>query len=87
MTLVGKSTSISSSGKRVTTLYVTEPFEDYYRNPEAGRTCVGERVESIYVGDYDCTDLDVGVEIEVLYGKTIHGKKGDFQPIARIEVV
>ena len=64
MYITGINYSTNSNGQKVTTLQVTEPFEPYYTNTESGRGCVGEKAESIYVGDYDCSKLEVGMEIE-----------------------
>lgn len=47
---------------------------------------MGQRVESIYVGHYDCSGLKVGQEIDVLYDKAVSTKNGVYQPIKRIEV-
>jgi len=53
------------------------------------RSCVWQKVDSIYVGhyDYDCSGLKVGQEIEVLYDRAVSTRNGVYQPIKRIEVV
>ena len=55
--------------KITTTLYVKSPFEEYYMDADSGRSCEGEKTETIYVGSYDCSALEVSQEIEVYYGK------------------
>lgn len=86
MTIVGMNSSLNSKGEKVTTIHVTEPFEPYYNDKGNGKTCSGVKVESIYVGTYDCDELDVGMDIEILYAKSITTKRGTFQPIKRIEL-
>lgn len=87
MEIVGICWSVSATtGKKVYTLCVKESFSDYYADSTKGRGCTGMAVESIYVGGFDCSDLDVGDHIEILYGRAISGKDGKtFQPIKRIE--
>ena len=46
-------------------------FPDYYNDPEKGRSCVGQRVGSIYVGDYDRTAIKPGMEVEIYYDKAV----------------
>lgn len=86
MTIVGMNSSLNSKGEKVVTLHVTEPFDAYYTDKENGKTCSGLKVESIYVGTYDCDELDIGMEIEILYDKAVTTKRGTFQPIKRIEM-
>lgn len=84
-TIVGISVN-ESSDKTATTLYVLSNFDSYFNNPESGRSCEGQKAESIYVGNYDCSDLELGQEIEVFYGKAITTAKGTFQPVALIRI-
>lgn len=87
MEIVGLNYSTNADGVRVTTLQVMDDYNDYYNNPDAGRGCVGKKVESIYVGDYNCGGLKVGMHVDVLYDKAINTARGSFQPIKRIEVL
>ncbi len=87
MTVLGIQNSKTKSGTKVTTLHVSEDFESYYTDKDKGRECAGKRVESIYVGEYDCTDIKIGSEIEVFYGKAVSTPRGTFSPIRKIEVV
>ena len=57
MVIVGKNSTTNASGEINTTLQVLEEYESYYNNREAGRTCEGQRAESIFVGTYDCSRL------------------------------
>ena len=50
-------------------------FPDYYNDPEKGRSCVGQRVGSIYVGDYDRTAIKPGMEVEIYYDKAAPTKE------------
>ena len=65
--IVGIARTAAENGRVSTNLHVKSSFDDFHNNPEAGRTCEGEKVESIYVGNYDCSELNVGDEIEILY--------------------
>ncbi len=86
MTIVGMNFSTNSNGERVTTLHVTTEFDSYYSDRENGRGCAGKKVESIYVGNYDCSELSLNQEIEVYYDKAIVTKKGAYQPVKYIEI-
>lgn len=87
MKIIGINSTKTEDGRINTTLHVADVFQDYYNNSEKGRTCVGQRVDSIYVGPYDCTGLKVGMEVEIYYDKAVSTKNGVYQPIKRIEVV
>lgn len=87
MTIIGMNQTKNAEGGYNTTLHIAEEFNSYYQNNEAGRRCVGQKVDSIYVGDYDCSGLKVGMSIEVLYDKAIQSKNGIFQPIKRIDII
>lgn len=87
MRIIGISSAEKEDSRIFSTLYVEMDFEDYYDNPEAGRTCSGRKTDSIYVGDYDCSGLEPGMVIDILYGKAISTAKGTYQPIRRIDVI
>lgn len=87
MTILGLNQSRNTNGDWITTLQVADDFNSYYNNAEAGRKCVGQKVDSIYVGTYDVSALKVGMNIEILYDKAISTKNGVFQPIKRIDVI
>ena len=87
MKILGMHYTITSNGDKVFTIHCTLPFDPYYKNTEAGRNCIGERVESVYVGSYDCSSLKVGMEINILYDKAIKTSKGIFQPVKRIDII
>ncbi len=83
MYVVGMNYSTNADGKRVTTLHVSEPFNEYYSNSEAGRGCMGERVESIFVGTYDVSNIEIGSQIVILYEKA----RGSYQPLHSIQII
>lgn len=85
--IIGMSLTVSDSGRVSTTLHLSSEFPEYQDNPEEGRSCIGQKAESVYVGTYDCSALKVGMEIEIYYDKAITTAKGTFQPIKRIEVI
>lgn len=87
MTIIGMNQTRNAEGGYNTTLHVADDFNTYYQNEEAGRRCVGQKVDSIYVGDYDCSALKVGMSVEISYDKAISTKTGIYQPIKRIEVM
>ena len=85
--IIGIQKNMNANGDPTTTLHVAEEFNDYFNKPEAGRSCVGQKAESIYVGTYDCTNLKVGMEIDICYDKMISTAKGSYQPIKRIDIL
>ncbi|WP_053982730.1 hypothetical protein [Niameybacter massiliensis] len=87
MQLIGMAYSINGNGEKVTTIHVAEEFNAYYTNSQTGRGCVGMRVESIYVGNYDCSGFKVGMDVDILYDRAITSKGKTFQPIKRIDVL
>lgn len=87
MRIIGMSYT-TKNGQRMYTINVAAPFDSYYKKTEAGRNAVGEQVESIYVGELDCSAFKVGMEIEIIYDRMrtlANGKT--FQPIKRIDVI
>lgn len=87
MTIVGMHSSTNANGEKITTLHVTDNFDGYYNNREAGRSCEGLKVDTIYVGTYDVSDLCVGCSINIFYDRAVNTAKGVYQPIKLIEVV
>ncbi|MBN7774404.1 hypothetical protein [Clostridium aminobutyricum] len=87
MHLVGLNYTTNANGFRNTTLQVTDNYNSYYSNAEAGRACAGVKCDSIYVGDVDCSGLKIGMDIDILYDKAISTAKGTFQPIKRIDIL
>lgn len=87
MHLVGLNYTTNENGSKNTTLQVTDDYNSYYSNAEAGRGCMGVKVDSIYVGDIDCSGLKIGMDIDILYDKAIMTAKGTFQPVKRIEII
>lgn len=87
MELVGIS-YITKDGVRKYTLEVTEPYDSYLQNAETGRYATGKKTDSIYVGAIDCSQLNVGMEIEVIYDRMRTLANGTaYQPIKRIDVI
>ncbi|WP_281418861.1 hypothetical protein [Vallitalea pronyensis] len=41
----------------------------------------------LVIGNYDCSALKVGMDIDILYDKAITTAKGTFQTIKRIDVI
>ncbi|NFO34609.1 hypothetical protein FDB37_13490 [Clostridium botulinum] len=87
MRLVGLNYTTNADGGKNTTLQVTDEYNAYYSNVEAGRGCIGVKVDSIYVGDIDCSGLKIGMDIDILYDKAITTARGTFQPIKRIDIL
>lgn len=87
MELVGIHCSKNSQGEKLSTLHVLDNFPQYYSSANAGRDCVGKKAETIFVGTYDISDLQVGMEIEIYYDKAVTTAKGTFQTIKKIEIL
>lgn len=87
MTVLGINRAVNANGVTNTTLHVAEDFDSYYTNPEAGRSCEGKKVSSIYTASFDCSKIKVGMEIDISYEKAITTAKGTFQPIKRIDII
>ncbi len=87
MHLVGLNYTTDANGCKKTTLQVTDEYNAYYSNAEAGRGCIGVKVDSIYVGEIDCSGLRIGMDIDIFYDKAIMTAKGTFQPIKRIDIL
>ncbi|MBE5949899.1 MAG: hypothetical protein E7261_12905 [Lachnospiraceae bacterium] len=78
----------TKDGEHRYTLEVAEAFASYFQNAEAGRYASGEKVESIYVGSLDCSQLKVGMDIDLIYDRMRRLADGTaYQPIKRIEVL
>ena len=48
---------------------------------------MGQKVETIYVGEYDCTSLKIGMEIDISYEKAMKTANGIYQPVKKIVVL
>ena len=87
MTVVGIAYALNKNNERVATLHVTDSFDEYDKNTDLGRSCLGQKVETIYVGTYDVSNIKVGAMIDISYDRAITTKNGVFQPIKRIDVI
>lgn len=90
MKIIGINFTKTEDGKINATLHVSEEFPEYYKNPEKGRSCIGQRTDSIYVGDFDPATLRTlrpGMEVEIYYDKAVTSSKGTFQSVKKIEVI
>lgn len=87
MKIVGMHYSTKPDGQQSTTLHVLEEFNEYYKAAASGRGCNGMKAGTIYVGSYDCTGLEVGLEIEIYYDRAVETAKGTFQRIKLIQVL
>lgn len=87
MTVVGIAYALNKNNERVATLHVTDSFDEYDKNTDLGRSCLGQRVDTIYVGTYDVSNIKIGVTVDISYDRAITTKNGVFQPIKRIDVV
>lgn len=87
MEIVGISYTTNTKGTRNATIYVVKEFEDYYKSTDGSRGCAGKRTEAIYVGSYDTSDLEIGMEIEIFYDKAVVTAKGTFQTVKKILVL
>ena len=58
MKVVGMNYSVKANGK-VTTLYVEQDFEPFYKDEDGTKGFVGKRAESIYAGYYDLSLIHI----------------------------
>ena len=82
ITVVGK---YINKGK--VTLYLTAPFEPYFTNEAEARIAEGKNVKSVYVGEYDVSNIKIGSEIDIYYGEPVNTKNGTYAPIRKIELL
>lgn len=87
MTIIGINYAKKDNGETTFTIHVMDEFPSYYNNNEAGRGCIGKKVDTIYVGSYNCSNLKPGMEIDISYDKAITTAKGTYQPIKRIDIL
>lgn len=87
MTVVGINSTTNESGVKNSTLQLLEEYDSFYNNPAAGRSCIGKKASSVYVGGYDVSNLKIGMEIEIYYDKAITTAKGTFQQVKLIETL
>lgn len=87
MTVVGINSTTNESGVKNSTLQLLEEYDSFYNNPAAGRSSIGKKASSVYVGGYDVSNIKVGMEIEIYYDKAISTRNGMFQMVKRIEVI
>ena len=87
MIVIGINSTTNAEGVTSTTFHVADDFDSYFNNPEAGRHCSGQKVDSIFVGNYDCSAIKIGNNIEVMYDRAIPTKNGFFQPVKEVVVV
>ncbi len=86
MKIVGINFVVNEDGVKKTTLHTMSEFDSFYSGGE-NRGCVGHMVENVYVGDYDCSQLKVGMLIEVYYEKAISTKNGSYQRVKKIDIL
>ncbi len=87
MKIIGIHYTVNDDGVQKSTLHVISEFDTFYSDSDGKRGCVGHKAESIYVGEYDVTNLKVGMQIDVLYDRAISTRNGTYQPIKRIDVL
>ena len=86
MQLVGMNYTIGNDGNKKTTLHTVSEFDTFYSGAD-NRGCTGHMVESIYVGEYDCTHLKVGMVIDICYEKAISTRNGSYQRVKKIDII
>lgn len=86
MQLVGMNYTVGNDGSKKTTLHAVSEFDSFYSGAD-NRGCVGRMVESIYVGDYDCSNLKVGMVIDICYEKAISTRNGSYQRVKKIDII
>ena len=61
----------TKNDETVYALYVTEPFDSYYKNDAGTRSFENTKALSVYVGTYECAGLKLCMEIDISYDKAI----------------
>lgn len=87
MMIIGISYYMNKNSERTYTLHVSEPFEAYFSSDDGSRGCVGQKTDSIFVGNYDCSTLKPGMEIDIFFDRAISTRSGSYQPVKRIDVI
>lgn len=85
--VMGIHSTVGANGITTTTLHLADDFKPYYADASAGRSCAGKCVKSVYVGNYDCSEIQIGSNIEIYYDEAVSSKKGTFQSVKKIEVI
>ena len=87
MKILGITSTVLEGGQKSYTLHTAESFPAYANDISKGRSAEGQRVEAVYIGNYDCSNLKIGMEIEIYFDKAITTNKGTFQTVKKIEVL
>lgn len=69
--IIGKSYNKNKTDDKVYTLYVTEPFESYYKNEDGTLGFEDTKALSVYVGTYDRAALKLDMEIVISCDKVL----------------
>ena len=86
MKLVGLAQYKGQDGVVKSTLHVIDDFAEYQNDASQGRVAKGQSCEAIYVGSVDVSGLKIGDTIEILYGKAVKMKDGNFfQPVKAVK--
>lgn len=86
MTIVGIAKFKGNDGIVKSTLHVLDDFAEYQNDASQGRVAKGQSCETIYVGAVDVSGLKIGDTIEILYGKAVKMKDGNFfQPVKAVK--
>ncbi len=78
--------SVKKDGVMRSTLFTETEFSDYQQNNDSA-IIKGNRVETIYVGNVDVSNLEVGDFVEVIYGRAVNTKNGIYQPVKAVRLV
>lgn len=84
--VVGIQLSVNKKGETTTTLHMLGEFPDYY-NVSEGKAAIGKMALSEYMGTIDCSHIEVGALVDVVYDKAVTTSKGTFQPVRRVDVI
>lgn len=78
--------SNTKNGTTTSTLQIAEEPSDYHNRD--GRKAIGKVVSTVYVGDYDCSALRIGQEVDIFFSQAFKSNTGNvFQQVKLIQPI
>jgi len=78
--------SNTKNGTTTSTLHLAEEPSEF--NNRDGRKALGKVVSTVYVGEYDCSSLRIGQEVEIFFSQAFKSNTGNvFQQVKLIQPI
>lgn len=78
--------SNTKNGATTSTLHLAEDPSEFHNRD--GRKALGKVVSTVYVGEYDCSALRVGQEVEIFFSQAFKSNTGNvFQQVKLIQPI